>query len=62
MTQKAMTAKLAETILSLTYGELMDVGRELEDAIAEKDVWPTFGTAEDFATLLHGWAESQEPP
>ena len=50
---------LSEVILSLTYGDLMAISRELAGAVAEKDVWPTFGTAEDFAVLLHGWAEAK---
>ncbi len=52
--------QLADDILGLTYSDLMDVSRELADAIQEKDVWPTFGTAADFAALLSGWADSQE--
>lgn len=51
--------KLAQVIRELTYSEMMEIAENLAEAIAEKHVWPTFGTREDFATLLDGWAQGQ---
>jgi hypothetical protein len=50
--------KLANYLLALSYGDMMDLADDLADAIADKEVWPTFGTKEDFAILLHGWADA----
>ena len=52
---------LACAILSMTYGDLMDVAGEFSDAIADREAWPKgCKTSEEFATLLYNWAEAQE--
>jgi len=50
---------LADAILVLTYGEMIEMAGELSQGIADKEIWPSFGTEKDFAALLHGWAEAQ---
>ena len=55
-----MTEKqsLAESILVLTYGQALEVAGELADMVADRKSRPQLKTAQDFASLLHDWAEA----
>lgn len=51
--------KIAEIILSMTYGDLRDVAKEISDIVSDR-----VGDGQDFETpdawifILHGWAEA----
>lgn len=52
---------LANAILGLTYGDLMNVCGAFADMTdADNGARPRPRTAEHFAALLHDWAEAQE--
>lgn len=54
------TGKLANTILGLTYGDLMEVAEEFSDMCKDKEVRDFPKSAHDFAAMLHDWALAQE--
>lgn len=49
---------LAKVILDMTYGELREVAAEMSKMI-EPGVRPKVQTQEDFADMLHDWAEAR---
>lgn len=51
--------KLAQAILSLTYGELMEIAGELAQ-MKDPEVRPKIETAEEYAALLHDWADATD--
>jgi hypothetical protein len=55
-----MTLKgLAAAILSMTWGDLMEVGGSLAESCQDKKARPRMTDDIDFARLLHDWAEAQ---
>lgn len=57
MAETATKAELAAAILGLTYGSLMEVAAELAK-MKEPDVRPKIETPEEYAAMLHDWAEA----
>jgi hypothetical protein len=51
--------RLANEILSLTWGDLMEVAGSLAESCQDKDARPRMTDDIDFARLLHDWAEAQ---
>lgn len=52
--------QLANAIMTMHYGDLMQVAREFRGMCTEdRDVRRLPKTAEDFASMLHDWAEAQ---
>lgn len=62
MPQQRTQDELAAVILGMTYGDLMEVCVAFSEMCAKDNgVRPVHTkTWEDFAALLHDWAESQE--
>jgi hypothetical protein len=48
---------VAEALLSLTYSEMMELGTSLADIYTGADRFDT-ADRDDWATLLHSWAEN----
>jgi hypothetical protein len=53
-TAKMTKNELAQTILDMSYGELLKVGDQLASIKHQR-----LDVAEDFAKLLHNWADAQ---
>lgn len=51
--------RLAQAILDLTYGELMEIAGELSE-MKQPDVRPKIETPEEYAALLHDWADATD--
>lgn len=49
--------ELADAILGLTYGDMMEIAGELS-RMKEPGVRPKIETPEEYAALLHDWADS----
>lgn len=56
----ATIKQLSEVIQGLTYGDLMDVCADLATAASDPEARPSLKTPEEFASLLHDWAETIE--
>lgn len=52
--------ELADTLTAMTFGDLMDVAGELSSMAESKEVRPKLETAEEFASLLWGWARFKQ--
>ncbi len=52
--------KLANSILGMTYGDLMIVATELADMCEDKEARGAPKSPHDFADMLHDWADAQE--
>jgi hypothetical protein len=48
---------VAEAIQNLTYAEMMEIGTSLADIYTSKDRFDTT-SRDDWAALLHSWAEN----
>lgn len=59
MAVKGTATKLANVILAMTYGDLMEVCYEFSQMVDDKDVRTSPKEAADFASLLHDWADAQ---
>lgn len=64
MAQQRTANDLAAVILNMTYGELMEVCGTFSDMTAKDNgARPArTKTPQDFASLLHDWAEVQNDP
>jgi len=58
MPMQTTKGEFAKAILGMTYGGLMEVAAELSE-MKEKDVRPKIETPEEYASLLHDWADAQ---
>lgn len=56
----ATKAQFIAAILGMTYGDLMEVCGELASANRDKETRPKLETAEEFASLLHDWADAAD--
>jgi hypothetical protein len=59
MTDSACLKNFACLILRMTYGDLRDIAGDFAAMVEEEEMRPRPKTTEDFANLLHDWAEAQ---
>lgn len=52
---------LANLIMSMTYGDLVEVSRVRKDMNSDAGMWD-LSDHKDWAAMLHAWAESQLEP
>jgi hypothetical protein len=57
MAEQTTKAELAQTILGLTFGTLMEIAGEMS-RMKEPSVRPKIETPEEFASMLHDWADA----
>ena len=59
MAEQSTKSELAQVILGLPYGTLMEIAGELSQ-MKEPEVRPKIETPQDYASLLHDWAEATD--
>lgn len=60
-TQETTCTDIADAILGVTYGELVNVGDVMFAMLSDKEVWD-FKSGNDVAAFLWAWAEAENDP